>query len=409
MQPVGEPQVRHSKDFVPLTLRVSAAWSWRVLVTLAAIGVVLWVVKPVRELIVALAVALLLRVLLGPFVTFLRRRAHLNKSLAAALGLIVGIVAVGSLLWLAIDQLIRSIPTFMTNVTDGIDRLAEWLNSLDIVSNDGQLDGFFGQFQNDLVGLLKTHSATVATEALGIATSAVGLVASALIMLFTLFFMLRDGRGMWVWFIRMFPEPARKPLNEATLRGWVTLGNYVRTQVLVAGIDAMGIGLGALILGLPLAIPITVLVFFGSFIPIVGAFVSGAVAVFIALVNDSITTAVIMLIIVVAVQQIEGHVLQPWLMSSAVSIHPVAVVLAVAAGSIIAGIPGAIFAVPLVSFVNVVTLYWHGHDTMPQLADDPNRPGGPPELLTQEIAASYIRERQPKRVATELDEPPATE
>lgn len=409
MRPFSGGKLRRSREYVPLGLRISAAWSWRLVVVVVAVGVALWVLKPVRDLVVAVMVALLLRVLIGPLVTFLRTKCRMNRTWAATVGLLVGIVVVIGLLWLAVDQLIRSIPTFMESVTEGIGQVSEWISGLAVVSEGGELDSFFSQFQGDLLHLIKSNSAAVAAEAYGLATSAVSLVASALIMLFTLFFMLRDGRGMWIWFLRMVPIGARVPVNEATIRGWVTLGNYVRTQVLVAGIDAIGIGIGALILGVPLAIPIMVLVFFGSFVPIIGAFVSGAVAVFIALVNGSLTKAILMLVVVLVVQQIESNLLQPWLMSSAVSIHPVAVVLAVAAGSMVAGIPGAVFAVPLVSFINVVVLYWHGHDTMPQLKDDPDRPGGPPGLLNEEIAASYARAKQPERVATESDEPPTTD
>lgn len=202
---------------------------------------------------------------------------------------------------------------------------------------------------------------------------------------------------MWIWFVRCLPKQWRNQTNEAGIRGWVTLGSYIRTQLKVAGIDAIGIGIGAFALGVPAAIPIMVLVFFFSFIPIVGAFISGAVAVLLALVNNGLTSAIIMLVVVLAVQQIESNVLQPWLMSNAVSLHPVAVVLAVTAGSAVAGIVGAIFAVPLLALVNVTLMYLHGHDMFPELATDENRPGGPPGSLDEQIAASYWTARKAKK------------
>ena len=194
---------------------------------------------------------------------------------------------------------------------------------------------------------------------------------------------------MWIWFLRTLPQRWRDETNEAGIRGWVTLGWYIRTQLKVAAIDAAGIGLGALVLGVPGAVPITVLVFFFAFIPIIGAFTSGAVAVLLALVNNGLTSAIIMFFVVLIVQQLEGNVLHPWLMASAVSLHPVAVVLAVTGGGVVAGIAGAIFAVPLLAFLNVTIMYLHGHDMYPQLATDAKRPGGPPGTLEQQIAASY--------------------
>ena len=158
--------------------------------------------------------------------------------------------------------------------------------------------------------------------------------------------------------MRIFPQAGpRRPSTAPGKAGWVTLRNFVKVQILVASIDALGIGLGAFFLGLPLVIPIAVLVFLGSFIPIVGAVVTGALAVFIALVFKGWVFALIMLGVVLLVQQIEGHVLQPFIMGTAVKVHPLAVVLAVAAGSLLAGIPGALFAVPFVAVLNVMVHY----------------------------------------------------
>ncbi|MGL4257833.1 MAG: AI-2E family transporter, partial [Microbacterium sp.] len=174
---------------------------------------------------------------------------------------------------------------------------------------------------------------------------------------FILLCLLADGAGIWRWTLRLFPKRARPAADGAGRAGWVTVVNYARTQLLVATIDAVGIGLGAFLLGVPLAIPVAVLVFLGAFVPIVGAVVTGAVAVFLALVYNGPWIALWMLVVVLGVQQLEGHVLQPLLMGSAVKVHPLAVVLVVAGGAMIAGIPGALFAVPLAAFVNVVAVY----------------------------------------------------
>lgn len=374
---------------VPRVLNVAAAWSWRLLLVVGVFAAIWWVTRPITEIVVAVLLALLLNVLLTPLVAKLRNKWHWNRTWAAVVGLLVGIVVVLGLLGLTVDQLVRTIPTLAQQTAAGIYALIDWFNDTWLASQTIRLQDWLEEIQDKVMQTARDNGAYLATGAMSIAASTVGILMAGLILIFVLFFMLRDGRQMWIWFLRMLPASARNPVNEAGIRGWITLGGYVRTQVEVAAINAVGIGAGALILQVPLAIPITVLVFLGSFIPIIGAFVSGAVAVFVALVNNGPTTAVIMFVVVIVVMQLESHVLQPWLMSSAVSIHPVAVVLAVSVGTIVGGIAGALFAVPLVSFVNVVVLYLHGHDTMPRVSLLEDRPGGPPGTLEKQIASSY--------------------
>ena len=157
--------------------------------------------------------------------------------------------------------------------------------------------------------------------------------------------------------VRLFPKKARLAVDGSGIAGWVTLTTFVKVQIFVAAVDAVGIGLFAFFLGLPLVIPIAVAVFLGSFIPVVGAVLTGIIAVFVALVYNGPIAALIMLGGVLLVQQLEGHVLQPLVMGTAVKVHPLAVVLAVAGGGFLAGIPGALFAVPLVATVNVMIKY----------------------------------------------------
>jgi predicted PurR-regulated permease PerM len=192
---------------------------------------------------------------------------------------------------------------------------------------------------------------------LSVGSSAGHFLAGLLITLFVLVFFLLEGERIWRFLVGLLPRQARPAADGAGRRGWTSLVSYVRVQVLVAAVDAVGIGAGAAILGVPLALPLGILVFVASFIPVVGALVSGVVAVLLALVANGLVNAVIMLVIVVAVQQIESHVLQPLIMGRAVSLHPVAVILAVAAGSYIAGIPGALFAVPTLAVTNSAVRY----------------------------------------------------
>jgi predicted PurR-regulated permease PerM len=178
--------------------------------------------------------------------------------------------------------------------------------------------------------------------------------------MFSLLFILIDGKSIWAWIVRFFPKRAQSAVDGAGIAGWTTLGNFARVQILVASIDAVGIGVGAALLGVPMAIPIGILVFLGSFIPIVGAVATGSVAIVIALIFNNWAIALAMLGVVLLVQQVEGHVLQPLIMGTAVKVHPLAVVLVVAAGALLAGIPGALFAVPVAAVLNAMTSYIAG-------------------------------------------------
>jgi len=228
-----------------------------------------------------------------------------------------------------------------------------------------QIDGFLSQAWT----FVQQQASLLWSGALAIGSTLGHVATGTLLSFFILLCLLADGAGIWRWTTRLFPKQARTAVDGAARAGWVTVVNYTRTQLLVATIDAIGIGLGAFILGVPLAIPVAVLVFLGAFVPIVGAVVTGALAVFLALVYNGPWIALWMLIVVLGVQQLEGHVLQPLLMGSAVKVHPLAVVLVVAGGAMIAGIPGALFAVPIAAFLNVVAVYLSSKSW--QTGDDP--------------------------------------
>ena len=193
---------------------------------------------------------------------------------------------------------------------------------------------------------------TLASGALSTAGTVVEVLASGFLVLFATFFFLRDGGRIWRFLVGLLPTAARAPIARAGQQSWLTLVAYVKATVLVAFIDAVGIGLALLILRVPFALPLAALVFLSSFVPIVGATVSGAVAVLVALVTRGPLVALVVLIAVVLVQQLEGHVLQPLIMGRAVAIHPLAVIVAIATGVVLAGIIGALVAVPVVAVLN---------------------------------------------------------
>ena len=254
---------------------------------------------------------------------------------------------------------------------DGLTQVTDWLQTGPLHLSSAQLGAYVDQARESLKG----SSRLLTSGLLSVGTSAGHFLAGLLICLIASYFFLAEGDRIWRFFVRMLPRPAQEPTNEAFLRGWVSLGHYARTQVLVAGVDAVGIGLGALVLRLPFVLPLTLLVFLSSFVPIVGAVFSGVVAVLIALVTKGPTLALVMLGIVVLVQQVETHVLQPFLMGRAVALHPLAVIAAVAIGSFLLGIVGALFAVPVLAVANTVIRYYVGQGPDSNLARPPDPTG----------------------------------
>jgi putative heme transporter len=345
---------------IPRGLKVATAYSWRFLVVAAAIGVAIWLIIQLKLLVIPLLIAVLLTALVWPAFSWMLRH-RVPRWLAIVIAVLGVLAVVGGLLWLVIWQVTRQWSSVQERTIAAVEEFRQYLIDGPLHLTPAQIDDLLGQAG----GLLQEQAQLLWSGALALGSTLGHVVVGALLALFILLTLLADGGGIWRWTTRLFPVPARPAVDGAARSGWVMVVNYARTQLLVATIDAVGIGLGAFLLGVPLAIPIAVLVFLGAFVPIVGAVVTGAVAVFLALVYNGPWIALWMLVVVLGVQQIEGHVLQPLLMGSAVKVHPLAVVLVVAGGAMIAGIPGALFAVPLAAFVNVVAVYigrraWEG-------------------------------------------------
>lgn len=352
-RPQERPAISAVHDDVPRGVRIAGAWAWRFVAISAAGAIVIWLIMQFSIIVIPLLVAALLTALLGPAVDALARRRW-PHGLAVALALVALVVVVGGLGWLAVAQIRVEYPQLQQRAVTFWAETQAWVLSLPFAISERDVR----DFGTNILGTLRDDLSSILSSALTVGSSLGHFAAGLLLTIFALIFTLGDGRGIWHWLVGLLPEQARAATDGAAKAGWVTLGNFVRVQVLVAFIDAVGIGLGAYILGLffpggmPLVIPIAILVFLGSFIPIIGAVVTGAIAVLVALISFGVWPGVIMLGIVLLVQQIESHVLQPLIMGTAVKVHPLAVVLAVAAGSTVAGIPGALFAVPTVAFLN---------------------------------------------------------
>jgi predicted PurR-regulated permease PerM len=361
------PLSRHDDVLVTRGVRVAAAWSWRLLVIAVAVGAGLWLLTQVRLVVVPLAVALLLSALLEPAVARLRE-SGLPGSLAAAVVLIGGLAAVIGTLTAVVQAFVDGFPELYSSVREGITRIETWLRTGPLGLSRNQLNQALEGAGNWLDQNRQAITGGAVSTATQTASTVGHLLAGLFLVLFTTFFFMRDGRVIWGFLSRMFPRAAQGPVYGAGNAAWRTLTSYVRATVLVAFIDGVGIGLAALVLGLPLWFPIAALVFLASFVPIIGATVSGLVAVLVALVTQGPFTALLMLIAVVVVQQVEGHLLQPLLLGRAVALHPVAVIIAIAIGVVAAGIVGALIAVPVVAVLNTAVRYL-GNEHRAGLAD----------------------------------------
>jgi predicted PurR-regulated permease PerM len=341
---------------VPWGVRVAAEAGWRLLVLAGTVWVLMKVISAVQLVVLAFVAALLLTALLEPTVARLK---HLGvpRGPATALTAILGFVVIGLMGWFVTWQVMENIDNLSDQVQDGIDDLRRWLLNSPFHVTDKQINAI-AQNLRDAVGANTDEITSAGLEGVTVVVEA---LTGILLAFFSTLFLLYDGKRIWEWSLKLVPAAARPGVAGAGPRAWATLTAYVRGTVIVALIDAIFIGLGIYFLDVPMAVPLAVFIFLFSFIPLVGAVASGALAVVVALVTQGVFTAVMTLAVVLAVQQIEGHILQPFILGRAVRVHPLAVVLAVASGGMVAGIGGAVVAVPLVAVTNTVVGYLHAY------------------------------------------------
>jgi predicted PurR-regulated permease PerM len=328
-------------------VRKTAAWAWRLLVIGGFVVALLWVVKKLEILVVPVALATLLAALLLPVVDFLDRRGA-PRGGAVALVLLGGFAVVGGILAFVVTQFVEGAPALVDQMSTSIKGVGDWLTQGPLHVNQQQIDSA----RKSAIEALQNNQEKLTSGALSTASTLTEIVTGALLVLFTLIFVLHGGRNIYGFVTKLFPEDVRERVRDAGRAGFRSLVGYVRATFLVALVDAVGIGTGLAIMGVPLALPLASLVFLGAFIPLVGAVIAGFFAVVVALIAKGWIYALITLGLIIAVQQLEGHVLQPLVMGRAVSIHPLAVVLAIAGGGVLAGIVGALLAVPTVAFLN---------------------------------------------------------
>ena len=361
-------------------VRKTAAWSWQLLIIAAATWVLLQFLMRLGVVIVPAALALMLTALLVPAVDFLNRRGA-PRGGAVALVLICGLALVGSILAFVITQFADGLPDLADQVTRSIDSARHWLISGPLHLRPDQIN----HFGDTAIQTIRDHQQELTSGALSTAGTVTEIVTGALLALFTLIFLLLGGRNIWRFMTQIAPATVRQRVGDAGAAGFHSLTGYVRATSVVALVDAVGIGTGLAIMGIPLALPLASLVFLGAFIPLVGAVLSGFVAVVVALLAKGFVYALITFGLIIAVMQLEAHVLQPLVMGRAVSIHPLAVVLGIAAGGVLAGVVGALLAVPTIAFINSAARVL--------LAPDPGE-----EKTQQQDGDAAILEAEPDRV-----------
>lgn len=334
---------------IPVGVEIAAAWAWRFLVIAGAGAIGIWLLRYFSEVTVPVAIALLGTALTIGAVDFLERH-RVPRVLATFIVVISVLVLFFGMLALVGQQLSTQVADLKANIVQGITQVQTWLTTGPLGLTDAQLQTWVDQVTNTI----SSSDTSLLTRISEVGSRITHVIAGFFIAVFSLFFFLYEGERIWAWAVILFPRAARSKVNSSGHTAWASLTAFVRATVLVALTDALGIALMAWVLGVPLTLAIGVLVFLGAFVPVIGAFLSGLVAVLVALVAQGPWTALFMLLAVVAVQQLESHVLQPFLMGRLVAVHPLAIIIAIASGVIAAGVVGALIAVPLAASLNGV-------------------------------------------------------
>jgi predicted PurR-regulated permease PerM len=340
---------RHAAaEAVTWQVRVGAAWTWRLLIIGAGLYVITRILLRIELVALALALALFLTAVLLPLERLFRRILPGPRSLPAALALLIGLAVFAGVAWFVVWQITTHSTELGNQITTFVNKTKNWLQTGPLRLKSSDLD----KLTTNITETIKSHQGQLVSGAIATVRTVGEVFAALLLILLSTFFMLRDGDQIWTWLLRLFPARAHRRVDQAGRAGWGTFGGYMRGQLLIALFHGVSIMIVLLILRIPLAAALGVLIFLGSFIPLVGLTVTGALCVAIALLEHGPTAAIVVAASIIVLVQLEAHLLQPVIMSRSVDIHPFAIALTVITGTILAGIPGALVAVPLTAFLN---------------------------------------------------------
>lgn len=334
-------------DDVPEGLRRVAGWSWRLLVIGLAVLAGLALLTRLSVVVLPLIVALILATLCVPPAQWLERRG-LPKAAAAAVVVVGGLAAIIGMLAALAPSFADQIGALRPTVEQGIDQVLVQLEQFGF--DEQRLQELVEQARSSVSG---SSSQIISGLAGGLAAALSGLAGLALLLVL-LFFFVKDREDITDWMVARTPEPRRDVVRAIGRRSWTALSGYVRGTAAIAAIDAIGVGIGLAIIGVPLVLPLALLVFLGAFLPVIGALLAGSVAVLVALADGGLGAGIAALLLIIAVQQVEGNVLQPMIMRRAVALHPIVVLTALAMGATLAGIVGAFLSLPVAAVLAAV-------------------------------------------------------
>ena len=370
--PVPE-ESRRREQAVGTALARVATLSLRFLLVCAALVVLWYIAGQLWVVILPILLGLLLATVLWPPVRFLRRKGA-PPALAAAVVVVVSLLLLFGLLGGLAPQVTSQSEELADQVTAGLGEVQGYVSGPPFNLGEDQV----GRTVDNAINELQANAQNIASRVLSGAAAAGSLLVTSLLALVLCFFYLKDGPKFLPWVSGLVGPRAAPHVSAVAQRSWVTLSGFIKAQAAVGLVDAVLIGIGLAVLGVPLALPLAVLVFFGAFIPIIGAVITGILAALVALVTQGPTTALIVIALVLVVQQLEGNVLQPILVGRTMDLHPALVIIAVTAGGTLAGITGAFLAVPVVAVGAVVVRY-----ARQQLAVVEPGPGSPPAAAGQ--------------------------
>ncbi|GAB7005220.1 AI-2E family transporter [Nocardioides sp. AN3] len=358
---------------VPSGVELAAQWAWRFLVIAIAGYFLVRALGYLELVVIPLVVAMLIAALVVPLVVALQR-AGLPRGVSSFLVVIGGLVFVAALLTFAGQQVANGANDLADQTVKGLGEIKDWLKNGPLHASDSQINNYIDRVQKAITDRT-TSGGNVVGRVGEVGTALSHVFAGIFITLFATYFFLADGDRIWAWLVRIAPRAARGRVDGSGRVAWISLTQFVRATVIVAAVDAIGVMIVAAVLRVPFVAAIGVLVFLGAFVPLIGATLAGSVAVLVALVDQGPVTALLMLGGVILVQQLEAHGLQPFLLGRWVSVHPLAVIVAIATGVLVAGIAGALVAVPLAAALNAVVQHLAaettvGADPEEELAED---------------------------------------
>jgi predicted PurR-regulated permease PerM len=349
-RPRPGPGPNHRRDAVEAVswpVRVAAAWSWRLLVIGAALLVLARVFTRIELVAFSIVLALCFTAVLHPLEMQLRRIPG-PRSVSAGLALLIGLAVLAGIGWFVTWQITTHSSQVGDQISNFVDKTRDWLRTGPLHLKSSDLD----KIADNITKTIKDHQSQLISGAIQTVRTVVEGLGALLLILLSTFFLLRDGDQIWEWTLRLFPSAAQERLDYAGRVGWRTLGGYMRGQVLIALFHGISIMIVLFILKIPLAAALGVLIFLGSFVPLIGLTVTGALAVAVALLEHGVTAAIVVGVAIIVLVQLEAHLLQPLIMSRSVEVHPLAIALAVLTGTLLAGIVGALLSVPFVAFLN---------------------------------------------------------